>query len=107
MGSHWIGGAACLGAVVTDDGRAAARGAVDGFAGECSAMTEGSVSADAVVADVMAAAAAVGEAAGEAASMFAACKGSNTGVTMPCKAAAAAASAAVSASQESLAAPVA
>lgn len=80
--------------------------AADGFAGGCFAMTgaEASVSADAVAADVMAAAAAdvmaaataVGEAAGEAAGEFSAFAHSNTGMTMPCKAAAAAASAAVS-----------
>ncbi len=72
--------------------------AADGFAGGCFAMTgaEASVSADAVAADVMAAAAAVGEAAGEATGEFAAFANGNTGMTMPCKAAAAAASAAVS-----------
>jgi len=107
LGSLWSEGAGCLRSVVTDDWRAAATEPVDGFAGE-SAATEATVSADdAVAADVMAAAAAIGEAAGEAAAAFAAFAGSNTGVTMPCKAAAAAASAAVSASQESLTDPVA
>ena len=105
LGSPWSGIAGCLGTWVTDDWRAAATEPADAFAGESSATTgaEATVPADAVAADALSAAAA----AGEAAAAFAAFAGSNTDVTMPCKAAAAAAPPAVSAPQESLPAPVA